>query len=166
MNLNDVLSLNISEKRSIISEICSNLHKHDKLELCPFYGQPDSLCYTHDEDDFTECQLDSMIGVFFSRVPERVQDSYEKLIKEKKDTPISEDESICEEVDTPYKLVLEYIRKRESEYYDGKHASQSLESILTTMYALYNAAWAIGEITWSNMFYSYADFVAKFLKIR
>ena len=66
----------------------------------------------------------------------------------------------------PYGSVLDYIWKVEEDYYDGKHSTQSLESKLTTIYALYNAAWANGEIEWDDMFYSYADFVAKLLHIR
>ena len=65
----------------------------------------------------------------------------------------------------PFEDVLHYIWSREKKFYEGR-GSQSVESVLTTMYALYMAAWAVGEITWEQAFYSYADFTAKFLRIR
>lgn len=69
--------------------------------------------------------------------------------------------------EAPYESVLAYIWKRETDYYENKHCyGQSLEAKLTTIYALYMAAWAVGEITWDQAFYAYADFTAKLLKIR
>lgn len=71
------------------------------------------------------------------------------------------------EKDAPYGSVLEYIWKREKDYYEDKYCyGQSLEAKLTTIYALYMAALAVGEITWDQAFYAYADFTAKLLKIR
>ena len=65
----------------------------------------------------------------------------------------------------PFDSVLHYIWHREKQFYEGR-GSQSVESVLTTMYALYMAAWAVGEMSWEGAFYAYADFTAKFLKIR
>lgn len=69
-------------------------------------------------------------------------------------------------VDASHDTLISYIWSLEKEYYEGKHKDQQLDKILVTMYALYKAAWAIGEISWDNMFYAYADFTAKLLKIR
>lgn len=67
----------------------------------------------------------------------------------------------------PFESVLAYIWKREEDYYKNRDCSgQDTDSKLTTMYALYMAAWAVGEITWDQAFYSYADFTAKLLGIR
>lgn len=69
-------------------------------------------------------------------------------------------------IDAPHDSLLEYIWAKESEYYEGKHKEQQLDKILVTMYTLYQAAWAIGEISWNDMFYAYADFTAKLLGVR
>lgn len=71
-----------------------------------------------------------------------------------------------EKIDKPYGAVVDYIKVVEREYYEDKVPGQSLESKLTTMYALYKSAWAVGEISWDEMFYAYADFVTKLLHIR
>lgn len=72
-----------------------------------------------------------------------------------------------EKKEAQYDSVLSYIWAREKDYYEDKHCyGQSLEKKLTTMYALYMAAWAVGELTWDQAFYAYADFTAKLLKIR
>lgn len=71
-----------------------------------------------------------------------------------------------EKIDKPYESVMDYINKLEREYYEDKVPGQNLETKLTTMYALYKSAWAVGEITWNEMFYAYADFVTKLLRIR
>lgn len=75
-------------------------------------------------------------------------------------------ENIVEKNNKPHASVMEYINEVEQQYYNDKVFGQSLESKLTTMYALYKSAWAVGEITWDEMFYAYADFVAKLLHIR
>lgn len=65
-----------------------------------------------------------------------------------------------------YGSVMEYLCNVESGFLNDKPHYQSLESMLTTIYTLYMAAWAVGEISWDGAFYGFADFTAKLLKIR
>lgn len=68
--------------------------------------------------------------------------------------------------ESKYKSVMEYLMNVESGFLNDKTHYQSLESMLTTVYSLYMAAWAVGEISWDDAFYGFADFTAKLLKIR
>lgn len=67
----------------------------------------------------------------------------------------------------PYESIMHYLSHIESEYLNGTPAGkQSLETKLIQVHSLYMAAWAIGELTWDEAFYGYADFTAKLLHIR
>lgn len=66
----------------------------------------------------------------------------------------------------PFESVIAYLSKVEEDILGDKNKDKSIESKLTTVYALYMAAWAIGEVSWDEAFYGFADFTAKLLKIR
>lgn len=64
-----------------------------------------------------------------------------------------------------YESLMEYIVHEQNDILSGK-SQYKLEKSLTIMYALYKAAAGIGEVTWDQAFYMYADFTAKLLGIR
>ena len=67
----------------------------------------------------------------------------------------------------PYESVMHYLSNIEHEYFNGTQVgNQSIETKLIQIHTLYMAAWAVGELTWDEAFYGYADFVAKLLHIR
>ena len=68
--------------------------------------------------------------------------------------------------DCRFESVVEYLHHVERDCASGTMADRTLESKLTTVYTLYMAAWAVGEISWNDAFYGYADFTAKLLNIR
>lgn len=68
--------------------------------------------------------------------------------------------------DFRFESVIDYLHHVECECFSGTMADRTLESKLTTVYTLYMAAWAVGEISWNDAFYGYADFTAKLLNIR
>ena len=67
----------------------------------------------------------------------------------------------------PFESVMHYLSHIEHEYLNGPQVgNQSIETKLIQIHTLYMTAWAIGELTWDEAFYGYADFTAKLLHIR
>lgn len=67
----------------------------------------------------------------------------------------------------PFESVMCYLGSIEHEYLNGQQAgNRPIETKLIQVHTLYMTAWAVGELTWDEAFYGYADFVAKLLHIR